>query len=357
MTEQEKRRRHRDRLRIGAIVACLAIGIVPVVVVFAASPAPSGSIDPSASASSEPSSEASASAEASSEATASTEPSASASASAPAAPLAPQSTTKPDTSKTDGSKGDRGGHGFGGITITGIAGSKLSLETEDGWTRTIVVTPDTKITKGGKPATVGDLDLGDKITFRQKRNDDGTYTITSINVPTPKAGGKVTAIGSTTLTVAGRGGDTKVITVNGSTAYITGKDTAATKGDVVVGSQILALGTVSGDTFTATTVRILPSVVGGEVTAKTSTSLTLKTRDGKSVTVHIDSSTKVFVRGKGKDATIADIAVGDKVLASGALKADGSVDADMVGGGKFGGGGHRDDQDKGPSPSPSGPTT
>jgi hypothetical protein len=355
VTEQEQRRRHRDRLRIGAIVACLAIGLVPVVVVFAASPEPSSSIDPSASASSEPS----ASAEASSEATASTEPSASASASAsaPAAPLAPQSTAKPDTSKTDGSKGDRGGHGFGGITITGIAGSKLSLETEDGWTRTIVVTADTKITKGGKPATVSDLALGDKITFRQKRNDDGTYTITAINVPTPKAGGRVTAIGSTTLTItAGRGGDTRVITVNGSTVYTSGKDTAATKSDIVVGSQIVAFGTVSGDAFTATSVRILPSVVGGEVTAKTSTSLTLKTRDGTSVTVHIDSSTKVFVRGKGKDATIADIAVGDKVLASGALKADGSIDADMVGGGKFGH--QRDDQDKdGASPSPSGPTT
>ena len=80
------------------------------------------------------------------------------------------------------------------------------------------------------------------------------------------------------------------------------------------------------------------------MTAKTSTSITLKTRDGKSVTVHIDSSTKFFVRGKGKDATIADIAVGDKVLASGALKADGSVDADMVGGGKFGGGRARRDK-------------
>ena len=99
-------------------------------------------------------------------------------------------------------------------------------------------------------------------------------------------------------------------------------------------------------------------MVGGEVTAKTSTSLTLKTRDGKSVTVHIDSSTKVFVRGKGKDATIADIAVGDRVLASGALKADGSVDADMVGGGKLGFGRHQPkDQDKGASPSPSGPTS
>ena len=221
MTEQEKRRRHRDRLRIGAIVACLAIGLVPVVVVFAASPAPSGSIDPSASASSEPSASLGGSLVRGERLDGAVTRPASASASAPAAPLAPQSTTKPDTSKTDGSKGDRGGQGFGGITITGIAGSKLSLETEDGWTRTIVVTADTKITKGGKPATVSDLDLGDKITFRQKRNDDGTYTITSINVPTPKAGGKVTAIGSTTLTItAGRGGDTRVITVNGSTDYI-----------------------------------------------------------------------------------------------------------------------------------------
>jgi papilin len=347
VTEAKRRIRRAGAFRLGMAVLLVFAILVPVAV-FAASPAPSGSDDPGASASA--SADASASAAASTEASASTEPSASAAASAPAAPLAPQSTTKPDTTKTDGSKGQRGGSGFGGITITGIAGSKLSLETTDGWTRTIVVTADTKVTKGGKAATVSDLDLGDKITFRQKRNDDGTYTITSINVPTPKAAGKVTAVGSTTLTLtAGRGDKTRVITVNSSTVYTFGKD-AATKSDVVVGSHVVALGTVSGDTFTATAVRIQPSVVGGEVTAKTSTSLTLKTRDGKSVTVHLDSSTKVFVRGK-KDATVADLAVGDKVLASGALNADGSVDADMVGGGKFGRDGHSGDKSA-PSASP-----
>ena len=348
MTEAKRRIRRAGAFRLGMAVLLVFAILVPVAV-FAASPAPSGSDDPGASASA--SADASASAAASTEATASTEPSASAPASAPAAPLAPQSTTKPDTSKTDGSKGQRGGSGFGGITITGIAGSKLSLETADGWTRTIVVTADTKITKGGKAATVSDLDLGDKITFRQKRNDDGTYTITSINVPTPKAAGKVTAVGSTTLTLtAGRGDKTRVITVNSATVYTFGKDTRRPRATSSSARTSWPSGTVSGDTFTATSVRIQPSVVGGEVTAKTSTSLTLKTRDGKSVTVHIDSSTKVFVRGK-KDATVADLAVGDKVLASGALNADGSVDADMVGGGKFGRGGHDGDKSA-PSASP-----
>ena len=61
------------------------------------------------------------------------------------------------------------GIGFGGVTITAIDGSNLSLKTDDGWTRTIAVTSDTKITRADKTIAVGDLKVGDEITFRQTR--------------------------------------------------------------------------------------------------------------------------------------------------------------------------------------------
>ncbi len=350
MTEAKQRIRRMGAFRVGLAVL-VAFAILVPVAVFAASPEPSGSLDPNATATASASVDPSATAEP----TTTVEPSASASAPAPAGTAAPGATTKPDTTKPNGFKGDggRGGHGFGAITIASIDGSKIGLKTADGWSRTITVTADTKITKGGKTITVADLNVADKVTFRQKRNADGTYTIVSINVPVPTAQGKVTAIGSSTLTIAGRGGKTRTITVNGATDYHFGKD-AATKGDIVVGSQIFAQGTVSGETFTASSVRIIPSAVGGEVTAKTSTSVTIKTRAGKTVVLHVDSSTKVYVAGKGKTpGTLADIAVGDKVTASGALRADGSIDADVIGG-------HGKRVDKtgpGASPKPSGPTT
>jgi Domain of unknown function (DUF5666) len=51
----------------------------------------------------------------------------------------------------------------------------------------------------------------------------------------------------------------------------------------------------------------------GEITAKTSSSFTLKRKDGKSVTLAVDASTKV--REKGQAATLASLQVGARALA------------------------------------------
>ena len=50
----------------------------------------------------------------------------------------------------------------------------------------------------------------------------------------------------------------------------------------------------------------------GEITAKTSSSITLKRKDGKSVTLATDSSTKV--REKRTLATLADLQAGDRAM-------------------------------------------
>ncbi len=222
--------------------------------------------------------------------------------------------------------------GHGATTITAIKGSDLSLKTDDGWTRTITVATDTKLTKGGQPIAVGDLKVGDKISFRQKKNDDGTYTIVSINVPTPVAAGEVTAVGTNTLTIKGRDGTPKTITLNGDTKYTLGGKAGA-KSDASVGTDVTIQGTTSGDTFTALTVHVRLSEVAGVVTAKGTNSITIKGRDGNPVTIHTSPTTTFFVRGKGKAATLADIAVGDRVGASGTKNADGSIDAVGVVGG------------------------
>ena len=203
----------------------------------------------------------------------------------------------------------------GGVTVTAISGNDVSLTTDDGWTRTITVASDTKITKAGATITVKDLKVGDEIGFSQKKGDDGTYAITAITVRTPKAGGEVTAVSGSTVTVTGRDGTKTTITLGGSTTYLFGKD-AGTKADITVGSRILAEGTVNGDTFTASRVFIEPSVAGGQVTAKTSTTITVKGRGDKTTTIHVDAKTTYKVRGKDA-ATLADIAVGDYVLATG----------------------------------------
>ena len=328
MTDVEKRVRSLGPLKLGIVALAIVALLVPVMAVMAASPEPSVEATASAPASAAPSSSAPASEAPASEAPEASAPAASAPAAAPQASDpngAKPDNAKPDSNKSDGLKGFGGGRGFGGVTIAAIDGSELALKTVDGWTRTIVVTAETTITKGGQAIKVGDLEVGDTIHFRQKRNDDGTYSIVSIVVRTPKAAGEVTAVTSSTLTLKGRGDQTRTITLNASTSYTLGK-TKGAKSDLTVGSRVVVEGTVSGETFTALTVHIALSKASGEVTAKTASSITVTRRDGQTTVIHVSSDTTFKVRGKDA-ATLADIAVGHRVEAQGTRRADGSLDA------------------------------
>ena len=216
----------------------------------------------------------------------------------------------------------------GPITIRAISGSQISLATEDGWTRTIAVTGATVVTKGGQGIAVGDLRVGDQVRFSQARNADGSYAITRILVLVPVAGGVVTAVDASSITVKGKGGVTRVITVNDATVYQLGK-APGSKADVKVGIHVNAQGTTSGDTFTAITVRVSLPAVAGEVSAKTADSITIKRRDGSTTVIHVTDKTTFEIRGKD-NASLVDIAVGDRLAAEGPLRADGSMDAAAV---------------------------
>lgn len=153
-----------------------------------------------------------------------------------------------DSPTLDGGPGMRGfGHGrFGQIEITAVNGSSLSLETEDGWTRTITVGSDTEITKAGETAALADLAVGDLIAFAQERQDDGTFTITAIKVVLPTLGGEVTAISGNTITVTGKDDVTSTIHVDGDTTYQENGDAAALS-DIEVGDFVVAEGALRDD--------------------------------------------------------------------------------------------------------------
>jgi len=146
--------------------------------------------------------------------------------------------------------GLRGGFGrgaFRNITISAINGSSLSLETEDGWTRTIAVGSSTTITKGGETIVVGDLAVGDQIGFNQDRASDGTYSITAIKVVLPSIGGEVTAIADNTITVTSKDGTTGTIHVDGDTAYEVNGTTGQALSDIEVGDFVIAEGSLRTD--------------------------------------------------------------------------------------------------------------
>ncbi|HVA86338.1 MAG TPA: DUF5666 domain-containing protein, partial [Candidatus Saccharimonadales bacterium] len=178
--------------------------------------------------------------------------------------------------------------GFGGVTITVINGSQLSLKTADGWTRTIDVTGAT-IRRGSQSITVADLAVGDQIAFRETRNADGTFKIAAIEVIQPQVDGTITEVGPSSVTVSQPGGRTTVVQLSSSTTYaIAGKGpngTSATKDSLTVGARIHAVGTrVADGTFTATSVQVAPAQVIGIVTATTSDSITIKDPRGTMVT-------------------------------------------------------------------------
>jgi hypothetical protein len=224
--------------------------------------------------------------------------------------------------------GFQGSVGQVAITITKIDGSNLSLQTTDGWTRTIDATGAT-ITTGGQTITVADLKVGDQITFREARQTDGTYKITTIQVQLPTASGTVTAVSSGSVTITQSGGSSKTLTLTGSTTYTEAGATVSASA-LVVGDRITAQGTVdSAGNFTATAVTISPSSVQGTVASKTATTIVVTTTAGKTVTVDVSSATKYSVRGISAP-TLANVAVGDRIMAQGTLNADGSLTATMV---------------------------
>ena len=237
-----------------------------------------------------------------------------------------------------GGPGFRGGSEWGVISITAIDGTKLSLQTENGWTRTIDAAGAT-VTKDGATVDLSTLKVGDRIVFRETRNADGTYTITAITVVQPTVGGTVASVSGSTVTVTTRDGSTTKVALTDSTTYtLDGK--ASTKDAVVAGALIVARGTLASDgTLTATSVEIEPAMVGGTVKEKGASSLTLTIRDGSTVVVNVSSTTTYEVDGI-TSPTLADVKVGDVVMASGTKNADGSLSATTVrshAAGNFGG--------------------
>jgi hypothetical protein len=234
-----------------------------------------------------------------------------------------------------------GGLGFRDITISAISGSNVTLTTDDGWTRTIAVTDDVELTKGGQTIALSDLAVGDQVRFKQTRNDDGTYTVEAIAVVVPSVRGVVSDVSATGFKVTTRDGSVWTITVNATTQYQFGTGTG-TLADVTNGTVTLVQGTKTADNaLTALTVRVAADKAIGTVTAKTADTITITKHDGSSLTIHVDADTTYRVADAEGTDTLADVTVGMAIGVSGRARTDGSIDADAVvagaGRGFFGG--------------------
>ena len=222
-----------------------------------------------------------------------------------------------------------GDHGFADITIASISGNDVTLKTADGWTRTITITSSVQLTKGGQTIQVSDLKVGDHVVFRQTKSDDGTYTVTALAVVVPTIQGTASDITSSGFKVTTRDGSVWTVTVNGSTTYGFGQGTGSLS-DVKAGEPVRVAGTITADNqMTATNVRVAGDRAVGQVTAKTADTITIKKRDGSTVTIHVSADTTYRVAGVD-NADLGDVAVDMYVGVSGRARSDGSIDADVV---------------------------
>ena len=146
-----------------------------------------------------------------------------------------------------GFAGPHAGFGAGNITITAINGSSISLETVDGWTRTVTVTDQTQLSKEGEEIALADLEVGDRVRFRQTVHDSGTWTVTAIAVVTPSVFGQVTAVDGDSITLSQRDGSTVTVHVGSSTEFTVSGETGKSVSDIEVGMIAAASGEENGD--------------------------------------------------------------------------------------------------------------
>jgi hypothetical protein len=224
------------------------------------------------------------------------------------------------------------GFGVGGflpdIRITAITGANVSLKSANGWQRTIDTTGVT-IVRAGVTITVGDLNVGDRVSVGETRGSSGTYTVNQLTVVLDDVSGIISKIDATTITVTEQGNKTVTVGTSASTVYRRAGQSIS-RSDLPVGARITAAGTTSADgTLQAESVDVQPDMVFGTVTKISGGTLTISTVGGGTATVRVTSATTFEAAGKS-GATLADVAVNDTIAAQGILGTDGVLTATTV---------------------------
>src|SRR5262249_43928149 len=161
---------------------------------------------------------------------------------------------------------------------------------------------------------LADVKVGDMVRFAEKKNDDGTWTITALAVVLPQTAGTVTAVGGDTITITGKDGTSQTIHTTNATTYHRG-NAGGSRSDVTVGSIIVATGERGSDgSLTATNVTILPARAFGTVASVSGDTITVTRPDGTKMTIHVSSNTTIRVAGVDQ-AGIGDVKPGMAIAA------------------------------------------
>jgi|GEM_PF-1099181 len=210
-------------------------------------------------------------------------------------------------------------------TISTITGQDVTITPEHGSAVTVHVATATVIkisdATGTHTATLADLATGMKAEA-----DYDPVSLVADHIRARAAQqhqsdveGTVSAVDATagTLSITPQHGGTDVALKTDSATRISRNGAVATLADIRVGDKAEArydATTKVASRIEARTTPPPPAQVEGKVTAVTTTAVTITPQHGGPVTLTIDATTKIYLRGTA--ATIADVAVGQRAHAS-----------------------------------------
>jgi Domain of unknown function (DUF5666) len=160
-----------------------------------------------------------------------------------------------------------GAHG----KVTAVNGNDITIQNEKDTSATRVVhtSASTSFTRAGQASSVSAVTVGGEIAAVGTQNSDGSLQAEAVRIILPHAGGQITAVNGSTVTVQNRGGtqtihlsaSTKITSVTFGTSGPT--ESPATATDLKAGVNIQAEGTLASDgSLNAEVVRIVPAPSG-----------------------------------------------------------------------------------------------
>lgn len=256
-----------------------------------------------------------------------------------------------DTLASDGfNKGGRhGAQRANSGTISAISGNSLTLKQGDVVVIQATLNASTVYTKAGQTIQQSDLKVGQKASVRTTTASDGTVSVSQVDVILDHAGGTISAMDATSLTLTRSDNTTVKVSLDAATKYLDlGKSISFA--DLKTGMRLEASGELNADgSLKAEVVNVQHDRLGGTVTAINGNTLTIQVdgRGGKgnrpdnaanpatpangsttpataatstTKTVIISNST-TYMQG-GQSAQLSNLAVGARINAVGSLSSD-----------------------------------
>ena len=212
----------------------------------------------------------------------------------------------------DSSQGHRGigHHDIKGV-VSAVSAASITVQRSAITTTTLAIVPTTRFFEGSKPVTAAALVVGERVDI--SRTASAPATAAKITIEVAALAGTVSAVSGNVITITGGEGFSRTIDVSASTTYSEG-GTAVTLSAVLVGSKIKAQGLVSSDQTALNAISVAiaaPKDVKGNVSAVTSSSVTVLGSDNTSTTLTITPTTTFFEGST--PVTAAALVVGERV--------------------------------------------